>query len=290
MVRLLASIGCGLVMLGILSDAGGRTALAQSNQGAAKALAEDRPSFEVASVRPAPKDPSLLRDDPLLPRARSTGRFDAEARLRVVIAWAFGRPPTETAKTFRELDEVFAITAKAPGPVRLTGPYEVGPMNLMVQALLAERFKLRVRWEARNTPVFALRRTSTEQLGPKLKRIDPACPESYPELVRDAPDGCVSLITTGRGQVKGFVQMADLARFLSMFAGRRVVDDTGLVGRFELSMAFDPRSETDSSPLQAENLPTLRDALRTDLGFKLEPDRRDIQVLIIEHVEQPTEN
>src|SRR5262245_6720812 len=85
----LALIGCGLVMLGILSDAGGRTALAQSIPEAPKAISQDRPSFEVASVRPAPKDPGMLRDDPLLPKALSNGRFDAEARLRVLINWAF---------------------------------------------------------------------------------------------------------------------------------------------------------------------------------------------------------
>ena len=84
--------------------------------------------------------------------------------------------------------------------------------------------------------------------------------------------------------------MNDFARFLTAFAGRHVVDDTGLVGRFELSTAFDPRSESDSSPFPAEDLPSLRDALRTDLGLRLQSERRDFPVLIVEHVEQPTGN
>ena len=45
-----------------------------------------------------------------------------------------------------------------------------------------------------------------------------------------------------------------------------------------------------AEPVPHENLPSLRDALRHDLGFKLEPDRRDIPVLIVEHMEQRTEN
>jgi hypothetical protein len=56
----LALIGGCLVMLGILSDAGGRTALAQSNPEAPKALSQDRPSFEVASVSPGPQTRSAL--------------------------------------------------------------------------------------------------------------------------------------------------------------------------------------------------------------------------------------
>jgi hypothetical protein len=84
----LALTCCGLVMLGILPDDAGRTALAQSSAEPPKAVAQDRPTFEVASVRPAPPH---------------------------------------------------------------TGPF---PMNQMLQSLLAERFKLRVRWETRSFQVL----------------------------------------------------------------------------------------------------------------------------------------
>jgi uncharacterized protein (TIGR03435 family) len=164
-------------------------------------------------------------------------------------------------------------------------------MNLMLQSLLAERFKLRVRWDARSTQVFALRRITPEQPGRNLKRLDVTCPDSHPEVVSAAPEGCSTVIRTANGQVKGVApSMADIARFVGTFAGRRVVDDTGLAGPFELSMTFNPRSE-GAGPLPAqEHLPSLRDSLRHDLGLELEPDRRDIQTLIVEHVEQPGEN
>ena len=166
-------------------------------------------------------------------------------------------------------------------------------MNLMLQSLLAERFKLRVRWETRSFPVYALRRTTTERLGPNLKRIDTTCPPGYPETISAAPAGCMSKVSMGRGQVRGVVRnITEFARLLSIVAGRRVVDDTGLVGAFELSTAFDFGSE-GRNPFPNENtdqLPTLRDALRRDLEFKLEAERRDFPVLIVEHVEGPTEN
>lgn len=287
----LTVIGCGVVMLGILSDAGGPTAVAQSSSDAPQALSEERPSFEVASVKAAPELRNALNyPAPRTPRALSTGQFDATATLRVLIAWAY-HPESAVEGSFRELDDVFTVTAKAAGPVLLAGPYEVGPINLMVQSLLAERFKLRVRWEPRTFQVYLLRRTSTEQLGRNLKRIAPTCPPGHPEKVRDVPAGCVSLVSIDKGQVKGQVRsVADFARLLSTFAGRRVVDDTGLVGAFELTTAFNPQSEVAHGPRAEENLPSLRDALQYDLGFKLQPDRRDFPVLIVEHVEQPTEN
>jgi uncharacterized protein (TIGR03435 family) len=258
-------------------------------------LSQERPSFEVASVRPAPEHrgrPSFAAS-PRPPFARSSGRFDATATLRDLITWAFGLQfPMEGS--FHELDDVFVIEAKAQAPVLLAQRGYVGPMNQMVQSLLEERFKLRVRWETRSFDVYALRRTTPDQLGRNLKRIDADCPPGYPETVNAAPAGCAVRLSMGSGRLSGVVpRIADLANFLSSMVGRRVVDDTGLSGRFELSTAFDPRSEPEASFYPAEDLsslPSLRDALRHDLGFTLTLERRDFPVLVVEHVEQPTEN
>ena len=258
------------------------------------ALTRDRPSFEVVSVRSGlPSSPFSTRPA----RARSNGQFDAAHTLRHLIAWAF-QPGTAIEGSFRELDEVFVIAARAPGPVLLARPGEVGPVNQMLQSLLAERFKLRVRWETRSFPVYALRRTTTERLGRNLRRIDATCPEGYPETANAAPDGCAVKLSLGKEQskgtqiIKGIVPgISDFARFLSSMAGRRVVDDTALVGRFELTTAFqDSEPRGYRLPLPEEDFSSLRDALRDDLGFKLESERRDFPVLIVEHVEQPTEN
>jgi uncharacterized protein (TIGR03435 family) len=181
--------------------------------------------------------------------------------------------------------------------VLLARPGEVGPMNQMMQSLLAERFKLRVRWERRSFPVYVLRRTTTDRLGRKLKRIEATCPEGYPENVNAAPDGCVVTLsgqkqTNGLHQIRGIApRIADFAQMLSALAGRRVVDDTGLTGRFELTTTFqDSPGSGYRMPLLEEAFSSLRDALRDDLGFKLESERRDFPVLIVEHVEHPSEN
>ena len=263
---------------------------------APRALTQDRPSFEVASVRPiGPIDPGGWgRRGPL---ARSSGQFDAANTLRSLIIWAFGVGGNLIEGNSPILEDGFLIAAKAPGPVLLAPPGEVGPMNLMMQSLLAERFTLHVRWETRSFPVYVLRRTTTDRLGRNLKRIDATCPEGYPDNVNAAPDGCWVKLSgekqrNGMHQIRGIVpRIADFARTLSALAGRRVVDDTGLTGRFELTTAFqDSATSGYRMPLLEEAFSSLRDALRDDLGFKLESERRDFPVLIVEHVEQPTEN
>jgi uncharacterized protein (TIGR03435 family) len=261
-----------------------------------QALSQDRPSFEVASVRRAPPElqqgPAFARS-PRPPVARASGQFDATATLLDLIVWAFGVDGERVEGSFRELDEVFVVTAKAAGPVSLVRRGEVGPMPQMVQSLLEDRFKLRVRWETRSFPVYALRRTTTDRLGKNLKPIEADCPAGYPETIAAAPVGCAVRIAVNGGRVQGVIpRMSDLTNTLAGFTGRRVVDETGIAGRFEFSFAFNPK--TVDGPLaqiaRAEDLPSLADALRDDLGLKLESSRRDFPVLIVEHVEQPTEN
>ena len=248
-----------------------------------------RLQFEVASVRPAPELRGLPPSALYPPRDRPGGRFEATATLRNVIRWAFKPQIDAIEGSFRDLDDVFMISAKAPGAVVRVRPGEVGPLHQMLQSLLAERFKLRVRWETRSVPVYALQR-STAELGRNVKPIDVACPQAYADRLSETPHGCFVTIELAKGHVKATVpSITYFANFLSQFAGRRVVDDTGLAGSFELITAFNPRSE-DAGTFPAEDLPSLREALRNDLGFKLVSERRDFQALIVEHVEQPTEN
>ena len=97
---------------------------------------EPKPTFEVASVRLAPEHRGrpLSSASPRPPHALSSGRFDATT-LRDLIRWAF-KPLVPIEGSFRELDDVFVVAAKAAGPVLLARPDDVGPMNEMVQSLL----------------------------------------------------------------------------------------------------------------------------------------------------------
>ena len=260
--------------------------------GATDAIIAQTPVFEVASVRPVP--PIVPRDPRYRPvRALASGRFDATVNLRALLVWAYAVDGELIEGAFPILDEGFVIAAKAPGPVLLAQPGDVGPMNLMLQSILAERFKLRVRRELRNRPTYALRRVKDDQLGPGITPLAVECPVGHPETVTAAPVGCMSKFTIGN--TTGVVRrMSDFADALSGIMGRRVVDETGITGAFEIKTAFNPQSGDGRFPILSgagwDRLPSIADALRNDLGLKLEPARHDVLAVIVEHIEPPTEN
>ena len=263
---------------------------------AAHSLIAQTVAFEVASVKPVPA-PSKIGsfDNRLRPiRARNNGQFDATVNLRDLLMWAYAMDWDSIEGSFTMLDEGFEIRARAPGPVLLAPPGEVGPMNLMLQSLLAERFKLEVRREVRNRPVYALRRVKDDQLGPGITPLTVECPPGHPETVKAAPVGCFTTMAIGARVTGVLRRMSDFADTLSSFMGRRVIDETGLTGAFEIKTAFNPQSGDGRFPVLVgagwEKLPSIADALRNDLGLKLESSRHDFLVVVVEHIEPPTEN
>ena len=261
----------------------------------ASTLTAQTPAFEVASVKPVPGPAKIGEFDnryrPI--RARTSGQFDAVVNLRDLLMWAYAVDWDSIEGKFPILDEGFAIAAKAPGPVMLAPPGEVGPMNLMVQSLLAERFKLEVRREVRNRPAYVLRRVKEDQIGSGITPLTVECPPGHPDDVSKAPVGCFSRYTIGN--VAGVVRrMSDFADLLSNLMGRPVIDETGFTGAFEIKTAFNPQSGDGRFPILVgagwEKLPSIADALRKDLGLKLESTRHDFLVVAVEHIERPTEN
>jgi uncharacterized protein (TIGR03435 family) len=80
--------------------------------------------------------------------------------------------------------------------------------------------------------------------------------------------------------------MAQLANVLSTMTDRLVVDATGLTGQFELNATF----ETTRFDADASTGTSLFTVLREQLGLALNADKQDIDVLVIDHVERPSEN
>src|SRR6185369_7699127 len=105
-------------------------------------------------------------------------------------------------------------------------------LPMMLRALLVERFKLVVHTETRETPIYELvvaRRDGT--LGSGLRTADVDC-ETTP-ADRDRCQSQIGDTIVGRGQTLG-----SLARMLSPFVGRQVVDRTGLKGGFDFDLQF----------------------------------------------------
>jgi uncharacterized protein (TIGR03435 family) len=157
-------------------------------------------------------------------------------------------------------------------------------MRLMLQQMLRERFALRAHMEPREMPVYILRMARDDgRLGPKLTKTTVDCDVvecRASQIARPRPNGL-----TVQYKQNG-VTSGDLAAWLSPYVIRTVIDRTGLSGRFDVELAFDPIGAVPGSPVD-EAVPIFA-ALPEQLGLKLEPSRELVDVLVIDSVEMPT--
>ena len=173
-------------------------------------------------------------------------------------------------------EERFDIVATAAGtPNR-------DEMIAMARHMLAERFKLVVHNEKRPTPIYALVLASSDrQLGPTMRRSKANCTPPTPPVAGGSPApppealGGVDLPPCGTRVMNGTVAAA----------GRIIVDKTGLNGRFDLVLRFNPDPNNTSS-----DVPSLFAAVQEQLGLKLDSQTAPVDVLVIDSVEKPTEN
>jgi bla regulator protein BlaR1 len=197
----------------------------------------------------------------------------------------------------RSEGERFDINAKIPDGTR---PDQV---RLMAQALLAERFKLKVHRETRELPVYALVMARSDgKLGPQMAATAFDCKawsaarERGERVAPPPPNGdkfvCGSKMAPGR-ILAGGIQIADLAGVLSNFVGGRpVVDRTGLSGDYEFDLTWTPEvlpGPSAESFVRADpNGPSLFTAVQEQLGLKLESTTGPVEVLVIDSAERPT--
>jgi bla regulator protein blaR1 len=165
---------------------------------------------------------------------------------------------------------------------------------LMLQSLFAERFKLKVRHETKKLSVYDL---VIARGGPKLPVS--AVPDSAstaqnstsrPPKRPPCPAGmiCSQYSTT----------MWRLANWLSQSPeiGRPVIDQTGISGYYDIKLQFAREQAQDSNaamgiaPPLGPSGPSIFTALNEQLGLKLEPAKGPVEILVIEHIEKPSEN
>jgi uncharacterized protein (TIGR03435 family) len=150
--------------------------------------------------------------------------------------------------------------------------------NPMLQPLLEDRFHLKSHYENKELPAYAL---VVAKGGSKLIAVEPAI---TPDGGRD-PGG----IRMGRGEITAnAAPIAVLLDGLSQQLGRPVVDRTGLAGHYNFTLQFTPaQASTDS---QTDAGPSIFTAVQEQLGLKLESTKGAVPVLVIDHIERPTEN
>ncbi len=253
----------------------------------------DRPSFEVASIKPF---------DPDSARQMWTGMsLDAgmvrytNISLKQCIRTAYRVRDFQIEGPQWINDARFDIIAKlAPGAQQSQIPE-------MLQALLAERFKLSLRRDTKEQSVYAL---ALGKDGPKLKaaavRTDDKAPTSLGPDGKPRPLMGHRFVPTGVLIEAPAASLASFAELLSRFTELPVVDRTGLEGQYEFNLTFAPETTRSFSPADtigpdgkeifAEPGPSMFKAVQ-QCGLRLEPRKAPIEMLTITHVERtPTEN
>ena len=169
-------------------------------------------------------------------------------------------------------------------------------LRLMLQSLLEDRFKLKLHRETKEASVYAL------VVGKDGSKIKLSSDQTSPDVNGPAPPGAGpnhGAINIGAGSLIGnAVTMALFTRFLSQRLDRSIIDKTNLTGRFDIQLQWTPGlGENPVSPA-GYPLPPPADssglsiftAIQEQLGLRLESTKGPVEVFVIDHVEQPSEN
>ena len=181
-------------------------------------------------------------------------------------------------------------------------------LQRMLQTLLADRFRLVLRREMREIPVYTLTVASPGKMKLSPEETRPL-PASFPALP-GAPGVGRGQLFSLPGQIFGHaLSMSDLSKILRQHAGRVIVDKTGRKDVFDVDLKFAPNtapSTTATPPVPPQSIPplpgapsqstptlqgaSLQDAVEEQLGLKMEAVRMPLEVLVIERVERPSVN
>jgi uncharacterized protein (TIGR03435 family) len=273
-------------------------------------------AFDVATIKPAQPDKRIqpnvglnMDDEPIPPG----GHLLVQGTLPALIDFAYKILSTREQQDAMlahlpkwVASDSFVIEAKAEGnPTK-------DQMRLMMQSLLADRFKLALHFETKEMPALALVLDKPGKTGPRLRphagglpcdaKWTPPPDPSSPSV---APGGFMAfcgtnaLMFTPRHSVlvgaRG-VTLQYIASYMPQWQGfgRPVVDRTGLAGMYDFSLDSIPESNDTSTPGTDAQLdtgaPNFLAALKEQLGLKLQPTKARVQIVVIDHVEQPSPN
>jgi len=202
------------------------------------------------------------------------------------------------------LDDHFDIEARADGnPTK-------DQYRLMMQSLLADRFKLAVHFETREVPVYALVFVTPGKLGPRLRLHrpdDPLCATNgtTPTAGHGTVDSdgfpasvCAALVRmdpSAPGLVKGGGRNVPMKLITGNMAGsgvvdRPVVDETGIQGNVDFTLERTAAILPGADANLDESGPTFEQALKQQLGLKLVPKKEPSEFFVVDHVEHPSAN
>ncbi len=241
--------------------------LAVSVLTAAYGQSANTPRFEVASVKPSRADSHSSSGI-----KTSHGRLDGEnVTLQRCIVGAYGVGPHQILGGPDWLtSERFQIAAIAGQPAD-----DDAVLMVMLQGLLADRFKLVLHRETKTMRAYAL---EVAAKGPKLEKA------GLGESVTNTSSGNSGVIIDIR-----HTGMDSFAKILSRKLERPVVNHTGLEGLFNFKLQWMPESFKPGETVPPDG-PSIFTAIQEQLGLRLVSQKMPVEMLVIDHAEKPSEN
>jgi uncharacterized protein (TIGR03435 family) len=244
----------------------------------AQGKAAARPTFDVASIRV-----NTNMKDRRGMSATSTGIQYLGVTLRACIATAYDVKEFQVTGPSWLQSDLYDINAKTDDPVTTE------QIHLMLQSLLADRFKVTFHREQKELPVLAL---VVGKHGTKLQ------PASADAAATGGPGGGVRFDFKAGTMMFEKTSLQSFAEYLSKFpaVGRPVVDHTELKGLYDFSLQLvdDPSKSTPADMKRALGDWSAGSAILSQvetIGLKLEPSKAAVEVLVVDHAEKvPTEN
>ena len=251
--------------------------------------AQAPPRFEIASVKPSAPNQNFGE----INFGRGQAARVANQSLRDIIGWAYdlgspsiaGDPARYRLVGGPEalLSRDFDIEARSPADTT------IAQKKAMLRTLLAERFKLRIRRETRQVPLYAVT-LAGKAPAPGLKPTTLDCDSEQGQALRAANIDKTTPCNVARSELAGGFRIVHgagpisaLVRRMHSHLDRPVVDETGLTGNYEWSVKFrGPRQEIDA--------PLFEDAVRQTLGLRIVAKTGPYEVHVVDSVEMPTPN
>jgi len=232
-------------------------------------------AFEVVSVKPTPRE---LQNRLINEYCPNGGRFYVSG---IPVMWVFGYAfrlkgyqISGAPGWMDQFDASYEIEGKPAGPVT------DDQCRLMVQSILADRFKLVTHTEMKESQVYLL---TVAKNGPKLRTIRPEDAKSGVIKL----NGSIEVNSDGSPYFKDGWNMPRLAVYLSDYAGRPVLDRTGINGLYAIALNF---SGPNVPHRDGDDFPDIFTAVQEQFGLKLEAGKAPIEITVIDHIEKPRGN
>ena len=228
-------------------------------------MVQAQPSFAVAVIRPSSQDVKFERDGKT--ETQPGHLLMKDVTVQTCIKWAYDVQRSQVIGP-EALERIhYDIEAKADEPATQA------QMKLMMQILLAQRFGLKFHRDKKELKGYAM---TVAKGGNKMQPSQ--------------GDGVPYRQNSANGTVVKFMTMQEFGDFMAGPLEGPVVDKTGLTGKYDFTLDFSSYLPTDERAMRPEFTTIIMAAMQGELGLKLEAQKLIVDVMVVDHLEKPSEN